>query len=453
QARHVGKVVLTVPAPVRGDAAVVVTGGTGGLGRLVAQHLAESGQAGELVLLSRSGPAAPDIAELAAHLAQSGTAVRITACDVADREALKSVLATVRRLDGVFHAAGVLDDAVVTALTPERMRRVLGVKATGAWNLHELTSHLDVSRFVLFSSVAGVWGNPGQGNYAAANTFLDALAEYRQGHGLAGISLAWGPWAQSEGMAGGMAQADLDRMGRAGLALISDAEGLALLDAALDTGRATLVTARLNNAALTQDNPSLPPVLAQLARKAGSTASTAPAGGGDLAARLAGQTPEQQSEILIRLIQTQAAMVLGANEPNSIAADRPFRDLGFDSLTTVELRNRLNAATGLRLPATVLFDYSTADALAAYLAQELADSDDGEDGTLAAFSELEKIELSLDRIAADETTRSRLAAQLTRILAGLNATREPADGETEADRILDASDDEVFAFIDQQLGI
>ncbi|MDQ0936684.1 acyl transferase domain-containing protein/NADPH:quinone reductase-like Zn-dependent oxidoreductase [Streptomyces turgidiscabies] len=456
QARHVGKVVLTVPAPVRGDAAVVVTGGTGGLGRLVAQHLAETEQAGELVLLSRSGPAASGIAELAAHLAHSGTAVRIAACDVADREALATLLDDVlrtRRIDGIYHAAGLLDDAVVTALTPERMRRVLGVKAAGAWNLHELTSHLDVSRFVLFSSVAGVWGNPGQGNYAAANTFLDALAEYRQGLGLAGISLAWGPWAQSEGMAGGMAQVDLDRMGRAGLALISDAEGLALLDAALDTGRATLVTARLNNAALTQDNPSLPPVLAQLARKAGTTASTAPAGGGDLAARLAGQSPEQQSETLIRLIQTQAAMVLGANEPDSLSADRPFRDLGFDSLTTVELRNRLNAATGLRLPATVLFDHSTADALAAYLAQELADSDDGADGTLAAFSELEKIELSLDRIAADETTRSRLAAQLTRILAGLNATGAPADGETEADRILDASDDEVFAFIDQQLGI
>jgi polyketide synthase 12 len=329
------------------------------------------------------------------------------------------------------------------------MRTVLSVKAAGAWNLHELTSRMDLSRFVLFSSVAGVWGNPGQGNYAAANTFLDALAGFRQGLGLAGIALAWGPWAQSGGMAGGMAQADLDRIGRAGLALISDAEGLALLDAALETGRATLVTARLNGAALTQDNPSLPAVLSALARKAGSASPAGGAGGGgaDLVARLAGLTPEQQLEMLIRVIQTQAATVLGMNEPDSLSASRSFRDLGFTSLMALELRNGLGRAVGVPLSAGLAFDYPTPQALAEYL---LATTLGAADPDQPLLDELDRLEALLAASAGGER-RATILTRLDGIAHDFRAGR--SDNAEDFREIGEATDDEIFDLIDKELEI
>jgi polyketide synthase 12 len=450
QARHVGKVVLTVPAPVRGDAAVVVTGGTGGLGRLVAQHLAESGQAGELVLLSRSGPAAPGVGALAAHIAQSGTAVRIETCDAADRTALESVLDTVtrtRRVDGVFHAAGVLDDGLIGTLTPGQVRSVVRAKALGAWNLHELTSRMDVSRFVLFSSVAGVWGNPGQGNYAAANTFLDALAEHRHGLGLAATSLAWGPWARADGMAGTLEQPDRDRMARAGLALISDAEGLALLDAAPGTGRPALVAARLNNGTLTHDNPHLPAVLAH--RTGPSTATAGPGGAatadGDLAARLAGLSPEQRLETLSELIKTQAALVLGVGGPDRLQTTRSFRELGFTSLMALELRNALSRITGVHLSAGLAFDYPTPQALAEYLLERTAGTADPDQLVL---DELDRLE-SVLATAADSRRRTAILTRLEGLVHDFRSER--SDNAEDLREIGEATDDEIFDLIDKEL--
>ncbi|MDQ0936683.1 type I polyketide synthase [Streptomyces turgidiscabies] len=450
QARHVGKVVLTVPAPVRGDAAVVVTGGTGGLGRLVAQHLAETEQAGELVLLSRSGPAASGIAELAAHLAHSGTAVRIAACDAADREALEAVLDTVtrtRRVDGVFHAAGVLDDGLIGTLTPGQVRSVVRAKALGAWNLHELTNRMDVSRFVLFSSVAGVWGNPGQGNYAAANTFLDALAEHRHGLGLAATSLAWGPWARADGMAGTLEQADRDRMARAGLALMSDAEGLALLDAAPGTGRPALVAARLSTGTLTNDNPHLPAVLAH--RTGPSTATAAPGGAvtadGGLAARLAGLSPEQRLETLSELIKTQAALVLGVGGPDRLQTTRSFRELGFTSLMALELRNALSRITGVHLSAGLAFDYPTPQALAEYLLERTAGTADPDQLVL---DELDRLE-SVLATAADSRRRTAILTRLEGLVHDFRSGR--SDNAEDLREIGEATDDEIFDLIDKEL--
>ncbi|GAA2480555.1 hypothetical protein GCM10010276_16600 [Streptomyces longisporus] len=449
QARHVGKVALTVPAPVRADAAVVVTGGTGGLGRLVAQHLADTGQAGELVLLSRSGPTAPGAAALAARLAASGTAVRIESCDAADRAALEAVFDTVKRtrqVDGVFHAAGVLDDGLIGTLTPRQVRSVIRAKALGAWNLHELTSRTDISRFVLFSSVAGIWGNPGQGNYAAANTFLDALAAYRHGQGLAATSLAWGPWERADGMAGTLQQADRDRMARAGLALISDTEGPALLDAAPGTGRAALVAARLHSSTLTHDNPHLPAVLGALARRVGpSAAAVGP--GGDLAARLAGLGPEQQLETVSDLISKQAALVLGVRGTGGLQATRSFRELGFTSLMALELRNALSRIAGVHLSAGLAFDYPTPQALAEYLLERMVGTANPDQLVL---DELDRLE-SVLATAADSRRRAAVLTRLEGIVHDFRTGR--SDNAEDLREIGEATDDEIFDLIDKELEI
>ncbi|MGW2213226.1 beta-ketoacyl reductase, partial [Streptomyces sp. NPDC001781] len=363
-------------------------------------------------------------------------------CDVADREALESVLATVQRLDGVFHAAGVLDDGLIGTLTPEQVRSVVRAKALGAWNLHELTSRTDVSRFVLFSSVAGVWGNPGQGNYAAANTFLDALAEYRHGLGLAAISLDWGPWARADGMAGTLEQGDRDRMARAGLALISDAEGLALLDAAPGTGRPALVAARLNNGTLTHDNPHLPAVLAH--RAGPSTATAAPADG-DLAARLAGLSPEQRLETLSELIKTQAALVLGVGGPDRLQTTRSFRELGFTSLMGLELRNALSRVTGVHLSAGLAFDYPTPQALAEYLLERTADTADPDQLVLEEIDRLESVLAT----AADSRRRTAILTRLEGLVHDFRSGR--SDNAEDLREIGEATDDEIFDLIDKEL--
>ena len=287
QARHTGKVVLTIPAPDR-DGTVLVTGGSGGLGGLVARHLAGRGRR-HLVLASRRGAGAPGLAGLAARLAEVGAGVRVVACDAADRAGLAAVIAAVPAdapLTGVVHAAGALDDAVTGSLTPARLDRVMRPKADGAWHLHELTRDLDLGMFVLFSSAVGIWGNPGQGNYAAANTFLDALAAHRRRLGLAATSLAWGPWLQSGGMTGQLDRAGWQRMARQGFRPLSDQDGLALLDAAVAAGETLLVLARLDldPKARSFDRGHLPSLLCGLVRPVRPAAGPAgrrprPAGG------------------------------------------------------------------------------------------------------------------------------------------------------------------------------
>ncbi|NEC07932.1 SDR family NAD(P)-dependent oxidoreductase, partial [Streptomyces sp. SID7909] len=373
QAQNVGKIVLTVPPALDPEGTVLITGGTGTLGALFARHLVTAYGARHLLLTSRRGDRAPGADTLRAELEALGATVTLAACDVADRDALAALLAAVptgHPLTAVIHTAGALDDGTVTALTPERLDTVLRPKADAAWHLHELTRDTDLAAFVLFSSVMGAIGGAGQANYASANTYLDALAAHRRAAGLPATSLAWGFWDQRSELTGDLDEADLARMTRAGLVPLGSSEGLALFDRALTDPGAALVPARLDLARLrTQaDSGALAPVLSGLVRartaRRSAAAAAATTGAAD---RFAGLTGSDLDRALLDLVRTNAATVLGHSSPASIRPDSKFKTLGFDSLSSVELRNRLGEATKLRLSATAVFDHPTPDAMVAHL--------------------------------------------------------------------------------------
>ncbi|MEV7597320.1 SDR family NAD(P)-dependent oxidoreductase [Kitasatospora sp. NPDC089797] len=361
------------------DGTVLVTGGLGLLGTLVARRLVVEHGARHLVLAARRGADTPGAAGFLAELAGLGAQAVAVAVDVADREALRALLAGIpadRPLTAVVHAAGALDDGLLTALDPARLDSVLRPKLDAAWRLHELTQDADLSAFLLFSSAAGVLGVQGQANYAAANAFLDALAVHRRAAGLPAASLAWGLWADGSALTGHLDGADLARLARQGVRPLTTDEGLALFTAAVRADHPLPVPLALRPDA---DPAGLPPVLRGVLagpRPGRRSAAAAPAAGapGGLAARLTGLDARQRRDALLTLVRREAAVVLGRTEPDGVAADRAFKDLGFDSLTAVELRNRLATATGLRLPATLVFDHPTAQALAAHLDAELPGS-------------------------------------------------------------------------------
>ncbi|MFD3523971.1 SDR family NAD(P)-dependent oxidoreductase [Streptomyces sp. NPDC058653] len=363
------------PSSVFGDE-VLITGASGALGGLVARHLVTGHGVRRLLLTSRRGLAAPGAPELMKELAGLGAEVEVVACDVADREALASLLAG-RSLTGVVHAAGVLDDGLIASLTPERLDKVVTPKALAALNLHELTRDMDLGAFVLFSSAAGVIGTPGQGNYAAANAFLDALAEHRRASGLPAQSLAWGLWETDAGMAGDLADADRQRIDRAGLVGLSPAQGLELLDVAGTLAAPSLVPMSLDTRTL--NAAEVPPILRGLVRGTARRAVSAEhTGGGDaLRQRLAALPADERYDVVLDLVRTHAAAVLGHAGPEAVEPERAFGDLGFDSLGAVEFRNTLNAAAGLRLPATMIFDHPTARVLAEHIVAEVAPDGDG----------------------------------------------------------------------------
>ncbi|MBM7443203.1 acyl transferase domain-containing protein/acyl carrier protein [Streptomyces sp. HB132] len=366
QARHTGKVVLTTPQAAL-DGPVLITGGTGAVATAVARHLVITHGVTDLVLVGRRGPDAPHAAEQAQELRDLGASVRVVACDVSDRDAVADLLSGIPGLKGVVHAAGALDDGVVPALTPERLDTVLRPKLDAAWHLHELTQGHDLSLFVLFSSAAGVFGAPGQGGYAAANSFLDALAQHRRRAGLPAQSLAWGLWADRSEMTGALGGADLARMGRSGVKALSAEQGLALFDAAIASPRAHVVPVRLDMTALRGQDVVTPLLRGLVRSRTKRVASSTGLAGGGLAQRLAALSVADRGRELTELVRTQAAIVLGHGNADAVDADRAFKALGFDSLTAVELRNRLGTATGVRLAVTAVFDHPTPSALAAEL--------------------------------------------------------------------------------------
>jgi pimaricinolide synthase PimS3 len=386
---------------------ILITGGTGGIGAELAKHLARDRGFRHLLLISRRGRDAPGAARLAADLAAAGARATITACDVADQAQLASLLSHIpagQPLTAVIHAAGVLDDGVITSLTPDRLATVLGPKARAALHLDELTRDLNLAGFVLFSSAAAVMGSPGQGSYAAANTVLDALAAARAAAGRPAQSLAWPAWDLAGGMAGTLTGAPARRMRSAGPPPLTLEQGLALFDAAVTAGTPYLVPVgpAVTSFGGAAGRAGLPRVLWGLAGPGRRTAAAGGRGAGrDLARQLAAMPEAQRGRQLAELVRAQAAAVLGHASASAVDPSGEFRGLGFDSLTAVELRNRLSAATGLRLPATLVFDYPTPAVLAAYLAREL--DPDAAGGPDADESEIRRLMASVPIARLRET--------------------------------------------------
>ena len=438
---------------------VLLTGGTGALGARMAGWLAEQG-AERLVVASRSGAGAQGADRLKAELAGTGVEVVFAACDISDREALSRLLAE-HPVDSVVHTAGVLDDRLIDTLTPESLEMVLRPKLAAARNLHELTRELPLSAFVLFSSIAGTIGSIGQANYAAANSYLDALAQQRRAEGLPATSLAWGPWA-----GGGMAveNAEIEqRMRRSGMNPLDPRLAPAVLGRAVGRGESVLTVADVDWArfapGFTSVRPS--PLLSDLPEVrelnvARSVAQEEADAGGTLRTQLAGLTAPEQERLLVQLVRKQVAGVLGHASADKVEATRAFNALGFDSLMAVELRNRLGVATGLQLPATLLFDQPTASALAVHLRTRLSD---GSDGGGQVLGELDRMEASLAALAEDDPQRARIGVRLKALLAKWDGDGGPASSggaggsEDISERINSAAADEIFDFIENDLGI
>ncbi|MEU1229516.1 SDR family NAD(P)-dependent oxidoreductase [Streptomyces sp. NPDC005828] len=439
------------PRPPAGpDGTVLVTGGSGGLGRLLVKHLAVRHGARHFTVLSRRGEDAPGTRELADELAAVGAEIAFRACDVSDRDALAGALAALDRpLHAVVHAAAVLDDGLIDTLTPDRVDTVFRPKLDAAAHLDELTRDSDLRAFVLFSSAAGVLGGLGQGNYSAANAFLDALATVRRSAGLPATSLAWGLWERESDMTAHLGTDNRSRLARGGLRPLTDEQGLALLDAALIDPAPVQVTVRLDPRAL-REPEALPTVLrAQATGRSRRAAASAPTDARGLAERLLDLPPTGREQALADLVYGEIAGVLGHGSGLDDPA-RPFKDLGFDSLTAVELRNRLNTATGLRLPTTLVFDHPTPTALLASLRSRLLGEPVSPEKAL--LDELDQIDEAFAALGAG-TERRALTARLQTLLARWRETGgAPADAAADRDAIETASDDEMFALIDTEIG-
>jgi acyl carrier protein len=432
---------------------VLITGGTGGLGALVARHLVTTHGVRSLLLTSRRGPDAPGADELSAALKELGADVTVAGCDVSDRDAVAELLGAHPDITAVVHTAGVVDDATVGRLTPAQLHRVLAPKADAARHLHELTDGLDA--FVLFSSAAGVLGGAGQANYAAANACLDALAAHRRAHGLPAVSLAWGLWDPATGgMGADLTGADLERMARTGLRPLGAEQGLALLDAAVTGPRALTVPVRLDVPALARSlSGAVPGLLRSLVRvPARRTAAAGGSAGGGTALRdrLAAITDrEERAALVLDVVRRHVRTVLGFPDGQAVEADKPFKDFGFDSLTAVEFRNALAAETGVRLPATLVFDHPTPHELVAHLHRELAPADD--DPATALLRGLDHLEPLIGTQELDQLTRSRITVRLQSLLARWQDT-DPQPHPQATDDLAEASDDELFALLDGETG-
>ncbi|MFF8452758.1 SDR family NAD(P)-dependent oxidoreductase [Streptomyces leeuwenhoekii] len=438
------------PLAAFGSGTVLLTGGTGTLGGIVARHLVTAHGVRRLLLVSRSGAASPGAAELVAELSELGAEAVPAACDTADRAALARLLDAIPAeapLTAVVHAAGVVDDGVLTELTPQRLDAALGPKMVAAWNLHELTLDLELSAFVLFSSMSGLIGPAGQANYAAGNAYLDALAQYRRARGLPGVSLAWGMWAERSAMTGHLTDVDLARLARLGVTLSSSEEGVALLDAALGLDEPVLVPVTLDLTEV-RAQAEVPPILRRLAGRevARRSPRPAPAGPGSAADRLAGLPEDGRYEVLLDLVCTLMGEVLGYPAGRAVDPGRAFSELGVDSVSAVEFRNRIGAETGLRLAQTLVFDHPTAAAVARELTRALADRSPAPAGSVLA--ELDRVEAALTPAAVTGPDGDEIADRVEGLLLRLRALRDSADRSADRIDVTAATDEELFQFLD-----
>ncbi|WP_431047479.1 type I polyketide synthase [Streptomyces sp. P1-3] len=433
EARHIGKVVLDLAADDElwdTTRAVLITGGLGWLGRLVARHLVDRHGVRQLVLMGRGAPgedAARDIADLRGL----GAEVHTVACDAADRDALAAALDQLARdgvrVGGVVHAAGVLDDGVLASLTPEKLDRTLRPKVDAALNLHDLTESLGLSAFVAFSSLAGTLGSAGQGGYAAGNAFLDGLMEYRRSTGRPGVSLVWGLWEGTGGMGTGLTDTDIARMGRLGVAPLTAGQGLGLLDAAVrrDQAVAVAVSWDLDGLRAQSAGGTLPALLKALVPATAAPAAGPGAGTDGAAGDSAAGDGPGTGDRLLDLVLHEVAAVLGHASGTAIDPDSVFDQIGFDSLTAVELRNRLATATGIRLPATFIYDWPTPADLVDHLREEQQDADGGDaDTALALLAEITKLEAAVADASLNDALRGTVTDRLRDLLAKLGSTAE-----------------------------
>ncbi|MEV0536009.1 SDR family NAD(P)-dependent oxidoreductase, partial [Kitasatospora sp. NPDC050463] len=453
--RRLERAPLAGVAPVRAwkpRGTVLITGATGALGRHVARRLAGDG-AEHLLLLSRSGRAAPDAEAFEAELAASGARVTMAACDVSDRGAVAEVLAGLPAeypLTAVVHTAALLDDALLGDLTLDQMERVLQVKVGGARVLHELTKGLDLSAFVLFSSIAGICGLAGHANYAPGNAYLDALAHHRRANGLPATAIAWGHWDGAVAAGPGAE----DRIRRHGAQDLDPAQALDVLQGILDHDETSVAVLRC----AWDDLAWNAPLLGDLRARRGA-APSGPAAGGeqdgpatDLARRLAELPEAERPGALLELVRPVIATVLRHSSPEAIEPDQPFKDLGFDSLTAVELRNRLRAATGLRLTATLIYDHPTPAALADHLHAELAPRPDTT--VVPILAELDRLAAVLSAASVAGAERQAVGDRLQDLLAGWRATASRAAGPAETVTELEAvTDDELIGLLGDEFGI
>ncbi|MBB4689012.1 type I polyketide synthase [Amycolatopsis jiangsuensis] len=418
------------PSPVAldPDGTVLVTGGTGVLGQLIARHLVTAHGVRQLLVTSRRGPDARGAAEFVASLEELGAQVSLKACDLAERDNVARLLGDIpaeHPLTAVIHTAGVVDDGVLLSLTPERMDAVLRPKVDAAWHLHELTASMDLAAFVLYSSAGGTLGAAGQANYSAANVFLDALAHHRAAAGAPAVSLAWGLWSEG-GMSGELADTDLIRMARSGVFGLSFADGLELFDATFGTTQPSLVPVRLDMSGLRADAHSVPAMLRGLVRNGRRRVEASD----DSWSRVTALPAAERARAVVELVRGTAAVVLGHERTDAIDPRKGFIELGFDSLTAIELRNRLDAVTGMRLPATVIFDYPSVQVLADHLVAE------GPSPVEAQLAALEDVLRGLDPAEA-----APVAERLKALVAGLQRDEDVAG----------ASADELFALLDKEL--
>ncbi|MEU4345710.1 type I polyketide synthase [Nocardia sp. NPDC023852] len=438
------------PGAMFGNGTVLITGGTGGLGAVMARHLVAVHGVEHLLLVSRRGEAAAGVAELVAELTDMGAEIRVVACDVGDRTSVAAVLDTIGAeypLTAVIHSAGVVDDATLEKLTAEQIDRVLAPKVDGALHLNDLTRGHDLAAFIMFSSVASTFGAPGQGNYAAANSFLDGLARARRAQGLPGLSVAWGPWHQEAGMTGKLARASLARLERLGIKVLGDDDGVALLDAAIAADEPVAVCADFDKPMLAAHARAglLPEVLSSLMPAPVRRAANGVAAGGQLAGRLAAAREDQRDAVVLGFVREQAAAVLGHPSAAAVKPDAPFTELGFDSLGVVELRNRLAEATGMKLPSSLVFNYPTTTAVAKYLRSRWE--------ATATVSMVDDQIVSLRRLLATTSAdeKERLVERIRSALAEAAAERESPTRSVRVAVEAAASADELLALIDRQI--